>query len=110
MNTDLTGVTAQQLRRAAVLKETIESLEAELSRLLSGGSTGSRQGGTGPRRMSAAARAKIRASQKARWAAIRGGQAKPGPRRRMSAASRARLAAIARARWKKAKSSGRNAL
>jgi len=59
------------------------------------------------RTMSAAARAKIRAAQKARWAAIKGAvkSAVPTPvkkgRRKMSAAGRAKIAAAARARWAK---------
>jgi len=58
--------------------------------------------------MSAAAIAKIRAAQKARWARVKGVGRKP--RRKMSASAKARLAAIARARWKQAKAQGKTTL
>src|SRR5438477_1895342 len=55
----------------------------------------------GPRKMSAAARARISASQKARWARTRGQKVVSiGPkRRRISAAGRARIRAANKARW-----------
>jgi len=66
--------------------------------------------GRGPRRMSAAARAKISAAQKARWAKQKGQAApkkasagkaakKAGGRRGMSAAGRKRLSELMRKRW-----------
>src|SRR5437762_11828513 len=57
----------------------------------------------GPRKMSAAARARISASQKARWARARGRKVVSiGPkRRRISAAGLARIRAAQRARWAK---------
>jgi hypothetical protein len=63
--------------------------------------------------MSAAARRKIAAAQKARWAKVKDGKSeKPGlkPKRKMSAAGRARIAAAAKARWAKAKAAGRKSL
>ena len=66
-------VTAGQLRRAVRLKEEIETLESELSKLL--GSTkglgGLRRRRTGTRVMSAAGKQRIAAAQKRRWAAWR---------------------------------------
>ena len=55
----------------------------------------------GPHKMSAAARARISASQKARWARTRGQKVVSiGPkRRRISAAGLARIRAATRARW-----------
>src|SRR5213596_1670014 len=54
----------------------------------------------GPRRMSAAARARISASQKARWARTRGQKVVSiRPKRRISAAGLARIRAANRARW-----------
>ena len=55
----------------------------------------------GPRKMSAAARARISASQKARWVRARGQKVVSiGPkRRRISAAGLARIRAATRARW-----------
>jgi hypothetical protein len=54
----------------------------------------------GPRKMSAAARARISASQKARWAKQRGQKVVSiRPKRRISAAGLARIRAAQRARW-----------
>ena len=56
----------------------------------------------GPRKMSAAARARISASQKARWAKVRGQKVVSiAPKRHISAAGLARIRAAARARWAK---------
>jgi len=58
----------------------------------------------GPRSMSAAARARISASQKARWARTRGQKAvSMTPKRRISPAGLARIRAAQRARWAKVK-------
>ena len=63
--------------------------------------------GTSPRRkISAKARARIAAAQKARWAKVNGQKvvqiAKPG-KRTMSASARRKIAAAQRARWAKVK-------
>ena len=56
----------------------------------------------GPRKMSAAARARISASQKARWARTRGQKVVSiAPKRRISPAGLARIRAAARTRWAK---------
>jgi hypothetical protein len=56
----------------------------------------------GPRKMSAAARARISASQKARWARTRGQKVVSiAPKRHVSAAGLARIRAAQRARWAK---------
>ena len=56
----------------------------------------------GPRKMSAAARARISASQKARWARVRGQKVvSSAPKRHISAAGLARIRAANRARWAK---------
>src|SRR6266550_7779401 len=58
----------------------------------------------GPRKMSAGARARISASQKARWARTRGQKVvSMAPKRHISAAGLARIRAAQRARWAKAK-------
>lgn len=73
----MTNVSATNLRRAAAIKDQIETLEAELTRLLEGNSVGnhataSRSGRkTGTRKMSAAGRARIAAAAKARWAKVK---------------------------------------
>ncbi|SRR6266536_2457659 len=58
----------------------------------------------GPRKMSAAARARISASQKARWAKARNTVVSIGPKhpkRHISAAGLARIRAAQKARWAK---------
>ncbi len=113
MNTSITSLSAQQLRRAANLKERIEGLNHELSRLL--GTSDSESVATVRRKkISAAGIARIRAAAKKRWAKFKAvaGAAKPGRKRRrkLSAAAKARLAAIARERWKKVKAAGKSRL
>ena len=98
-------LSAAQLRRAADIKEKMETLQSELGRLL--GSTATARGPGRRRGMSAAGRARIAAAQRARWAK----QKNPAkPRRKMSAAGRKRMAQAAKARWAKAKAAGKNRL
>lgn len=68
-------LSAAQLKRASNLKQRIEDLERELTSLL-GIPEAMTVGGTvrRHRRMSAAARAKISAAAKARWAKVRSGK------------------------------------
>lgn len=71
--------------------------------------------GTGTRKLSAAARARIAAAQRARWAKVRqhnGAQAKVVPirgKRTLSAAARKKIAAAQRARWAKVKAAKKTA-
>jgi hypothetical protein len=110
----ITSLSAQQLRRAAAIKEQIDALENELGKILGGGETV--VASNGKRTMSASARARIGAAQKARWAKVKGSKpAKPAKsastgRRKMSSAARAKIAAAAKARWAKAKAAGRKSL
>lgn len=83
-----------QLKRALKIRARIEVLEQELDELI-----GSSGGG-----MSASARARIGAAQRARWAK------QGGKRRTMPASAKAKLAAIARARWAKVKAAGKKRL
>jgi hypothetical protein len=65
-------LSAQQLRRAAAIKEQIQSLESKLARIL--GSPAKPVAVVVPkkkRKMSAAGRAKISAAAKARWAKVK---------------------------------------
>ena|SRR5579859_6799434 len=107
MSTNLSNVTVAQLQRAIGIREHIEQLEAELTAIL-GGNAAAASNGTGRRKMSASARAKIAAAQRLRWAKQKG--VKPAGRRKMSPAARAKIAAAARLRWKKAKAAGRSSL
>ena len=103
----ISDLSAQELRRAASIKDQIDTLNAELGRLL-----GAADGQATPARtriMSAAARGRIAAAQKARWARVKG-KATQGTRRKMSAAARKKIAAAAKARWAKAKAAGRKSL
>ena len=108
----LTNLTAKQLRRAADLKERIDALQEKLSQLLGAPApapvveTGKRK----RKKISAAGIARIRAAQKARWAAIKKDSAAPKRKRKVSAAGRAKLAALARARWAKVKAAGKSSL
>ena len=107
----ISSLSAQQLRRAAAIKEQIDELESELGKIVGG--SGATPAPNGRRTMSASARARIGAAQKARWAKVKGKTAvKPAgsSRRRMSAAARAKIAAAAKARWAKAKAAGRTSL
>jgi hypothetical protein len=68
-------LTSKQLRQAANIKDKIDELQNELSRLFaSNGSRGNNGTTKAPRKrkMSSAARAKISAAAKARWAKIKG--------------------------------------
>ncbi len=104
---NLSLLTSKQLKRAAELKEQLESLTVELNSLLGNGHDSAmvelgkpvKQG-----KFSAAGLARLRAAQKARWAKLKqakGEQPAKEPRRKMSAAGRAKIAAGARARWAK---------
>ena len=70
--------------------------------------------GTGPRRLSVAARARISAAQRARWAKVRGNaglgkkSVTPRKKRTMSASARRKIAAAQRARWASVKAKQRS--
>ncbi len=92
-----------KLRQILSIKEQIEILEDQLATV--GNGTGVERSEIPAARvkrpMSAAARRKIAAAQRARWAKQKGAlptESKP-KRRKMSAEGRARIAAAARARW-----------
>jgi len=109
----ISNLSAQQLRQAASIKDQIDALQIEFEKLLGESIKIAQAAPKGRRTMSAAARAKIGAAQKARWAKATGKSgAKPAKtgRRKMSAAARARIAAAAKARWAKAKAAGKNSL
>jgi hypothetical protein len=70
----LANISLQQLNQAIAIREKIEDLETELGRMLGGKSRSAAAPGLKRRRrtMSAAARAKISAAAKARWAKRKG--------------------------------------
>src|SRR5688572_32847604 len=101
------AVSTDQLRRALHIEEQIESLEQQLTSLLSGSARIQSPSHpsirrNGRRTMSASARARIAAAQRARWARVKkdgASGANPRKRRKMSAAGRARIIAATKARW-----------
>ncbi|HEX7231030.1 MAG TPA: hypothetical protein VF452_11610 [Candidatus Binatia bacterium] len=109
---NLFDLSPNQLKRAAAIKEQIDRLNAEL-RGIFGGLNNSRPAQAKTRTMSAAAKRKIAAAQKARWANFRrgkstkGSSAKPS-RNAKSPATRAKLSAKMKAYWA-AKRAGKGA-
>jgi hypothetical protein len=102
------------IEKALDIRRKIEALQASLSEIYGGAKKTVSTKGVDRRKgkRSAAARAKMAAAQKARWAKKRGeSAAAPAPaavktrkkRRKMSAEARARIAAAQRARWAKQK-------
>src|SRR5437764_1035689 len=102
---NLSSLSSAQLRSAADIKDQIETLNKELGSLLGGSSSTAAKSSVpkGKRKMSAGARAKIAAAQKARWAKVNAGKpaakapakktAKPAAKKsKMSAEGRARIA------------------
>jgi hypothetical protein len=105
------------LRKVLSIREQIESLEADLAKIV--GEPSSKPASqlaptTKPARkrrgLSAAGRARIIAAQKARWAKVKGTATPAAPvpvaapvkrKSKMSAAGRARIAAAQKARWAK---------
>ena len=102
---NLFDLTITQLKRAAAIKEQIEALNNELRSIL-GASVRSGAAPKKKRTMSGAVKKKIAASQKARWAKLRGSKpatpvksaAKPN-KTTVSAATRAKLSAKLKAYW-----------
>jgi len=104
-----------QLQRALSIAEQIQNLEAELAGIIGGGSPATfilraaskSSAKKGNRTMSAATVARMRASQQARWAKIKGAATAPSkapataPKKKggLTPEGRARLAAKMKARW-----------
>jgi hypothetical protein len=100
--TELLNLSTAKLKRIITLKQKIERLSAKLKALAGGSTTSAAKAGRRKWTMSLAARRKIAAAQRARWAKAKGKAVKPAKKKRtMSAAGRARIAAAARARWAK---------
>jgi hypothetical protein len=111
----LLNLTAQQLRKAANLKDQIAALEKQLSAITGTQAAPVQAAKPAKKGMSAAGRAKIAAAQKARWAKVKAAKtvvkvvvskptAKPvqKPAKKkfvMSAAAKAKISAAAKARW-----------
>ena len=116
MNTQnpLLHLSVEKLKQVIGIRQQIEGLQEQLAGLANSNPP-ARMEGVGHKKMSHAARAKISAAAKARWAKIKSdkrGAAKGATRRKftVSAATRERIAAAARARWAKAKAAGKKSL
>ncbi len=117
MATNVANLSLVQLKRAVQIKEQIIRLQTELSDVLgSGASVKNSEPSSG---MSAAARAKLSAAAKARWAKIKADKQRSAPKARtvatrsrkpMSATQKAILAANMKARWAKVKAAGKKNL
>ena len=114
---DLGRVVQQLKKERDQAAKRVAQLDAALSALNGASSGQPRRGRSG---LSAAARAKIAAAQRARWAKVRADNKGNGSRRQsvvavpkkkrvMSAAARKKIAAAQRARWAKLKSTKKKA-
>jgi hypothetical protein len=108
MSTSITSLSVKQLRRAADIKEKLQSLEKELGQILGSSTKPATQASPKKKRkLSPAVRAKMAAAAKKRWANLKREPLPVKPvkkaKRKMSAACRARIAAAAKARWAKVK-------
>jgi hypothetical protein len=96
---NLINATPAQFRKAADIQEKIQSLQKELGQILGGETSTPAQTTEAPKtyKFSAAARAKMRAAQQARWAKIKGtapeAQPAPEPKRKLSAKAIANIRA-----------------
>jgi hypothetical protein len=101
------NITPKQLRKAADIQEKIQSLQEELGQLLGSEVSTPAQPIEVPkkRKFSAAARARMRAAQKARWAKIKGTapSATRAPKKKISAQGLANIRAAQIARWARIK-------
>ena len=101
------NLSTRNLQQALSIRRKIDALQRRLNKLVSsqaGSTTTPRGRRGGRRRLSAAARAKIAAAARARWARFRAGKgksAKKGGRRHggITAAGRKRLSQLMKARW-----------
>jgi hypothetical protein len=112
---NLQQLTVKQLRKVVAVKERIEKLEAKLAAIYGSDAPAAAPVGRRRRRkMSAAAKARIGAAQRARWAKVKGRKVSSKEsvkkKRKVSAATKARLAAVAKARWARVKAAGKSAL
>ena len=111
------GLTPKTLRKAADLQERIESLQEELKQLL-GEVSAPAQATEEPKKrkkFSAATKAKMAASQRARWAGNKepAPEVEPAPkkaRKELSAAVRKARSEAMKARWAKVKKAGKSEL
>jgi hypothetical protein len=101
--TGLLNLSTAKLKRIVALKQQIEKLSAKLESLAGGKAAPAAKPGRKKWTMSPAARAKIAAAARARWAKVHAAAGKPAKKKKhtMSAEAREKIAAAARARWAK---------
>ena len=99
--TELLNLSTARLKRIIALKQQIEKLSAKLQSLAGGSAASAAKPARKKWTMSVAARKKIAAAARARWAKVRAAGKPARKKRKMSAAGRAKIAAAARARWAK---------
>jgi hypothetical protein len=105
------------LRRAADLKERIDALQDELDELLGApmqGAAVETPTASMRRKVSAAARARMKKAQKDRWAKLKANQTGPAvkaaPKGKFSPVARRRLSELAKARWAARRAAGKTRL
>jgi hypothetical protein len=112
MSNHLSSLTTGQLRRAAELKEQIETLNQQLDAIW--GTPASSNIPLKKRGISAAGRARMAAAAKARWAkartVVKPAAKTPATKGGMSASAKAKLSAVAKTRWAKIKAAGKKTL
>ncbi len=97
---EILSISSAQLKRIVAMKEKIEKLQSKLQAAVTG-SASAGKAAPKKRTMSLAARRKIAAAARARWAKVKG-TAKAAPKKRtMSLAARRKISAAAKARWAK---------
>jgi len=103
-------MTINELKRVVQIKQQIAKLESELARLTKTAPT--KKPAKRKRKISAAGVARIKAAQKARWAAIKDQAAKEvkavKKKFKMSASAKAKISRAAKARWAKIKAAAKN--
>jgi hypothetical protein len=97
-------ISLDSLEKALSIRRQIETLESRLAGLLGGTVSPHPTTGKGRRHMSAAARAKIAAAARARWAKVKAGQRTIARKQRkrksgLTPAGRRRLSLLMKARW-----------
>ena len=111
----LIGLTPKALRKAADLQERIAALQEELEQLLGEVSAPTAEAPKKRKKFSAATKAKMAASQRARWAGNKepAPEVEPAPkkaRKELSAAVRKARSEAMKARWAKVKRAGKSEL
>ena|SRR5437764_15030288 len=93
-------ISVRALEEAVAIRRQIDNLEKRLSAILSGARAGVAPA-AGPRRVSAATRAKLAAATRARWARIRAGKETAPKKKRggLTPAGRRKLSQLMKARW-----------